>query len=86
MSALAKELAEAEALVDQLRRRIASATCVQAGHDWKMIGGTNAGCDRDCVCSVLVNVCAKCGDCDYGDNLDAEEVHRQCAALEDQSR
>lgn len=49
-----------------------------AGHDWQSIGGRNAGCDEDCVCSVPVNLCRLCGDSDYGDNADADEVRSQC--------
>ena len=46
-----------------------------------MIGGRNAGCDDDCRCSVPVHVCQKCGDCDYGDNADADETLSICASL-----
>lgn len=44
-----------------------------------MIHTCNAGCDDNCQCSVPVNVCARCGDCDYGDNADAIEIRRHCA-------
>jgi hypothetical protein len=53
----------------------------QAGHDWQSIGGRNACCDEGdfCSCSVPVNACTRCGDCDYGDNDDADDVRRLCA-------
>lgn len=52
--------------------------CSAQGHDWKSRGGCNAGCDDDCACSVPVHECTRCGDCDYGDNEEAEEVRRDC--------
>ncbi len=82
MSGLADELAAAEARVAQLKLQIAEGACVETGHDWRMLGGRNAGCDDDCRCSVPVHVCQKCGDCDYGDNAEATEVMASCAALE----
>lgn len=47
-------------------------------HAWKSIGGANAGCDKNCCCSVPVHECSDCGDCDYGDNAEADEVRRNC--------
>jgi hypothetical protein len=32
-----------------------------------------------CGCSVPVNTCSQCGDCDYGDNEEAKDVRRVCA-------
>ena len=29
-------------------------------------------------CSVPVHKCTRCGDCDYGENGDADEVRRLC--------
>lgn len=81
MSKLTEELADAEARVAQLKLQIAQGTCVETGHDWRMIGGRNAGCDDDCRCSVPVHVCQKCGDCDYGDNAEATDTIASCAAL-----
>ena len=78
MSKLADELADAEARVAQLKLQIAQGTCVETGHDWRMIGGRNAGCDDDCRCSVPVHVCQKCGDCDYGDTEEAGDIMSQC--------
>jgi hypothetical protein len=51
----------------------------EAGHDWQSTGGCNAGCDEACGCSVPVHICARCGDCDYGDNVEADEVRSHCA-------
>jgi hypothetical protein len=53
----------------------------QVGHDWQSIGGCNAGCHELCACSVPVNACKVCGDCDYGANSDAEQIRRDCAAV-----
>lgn len=53
----------------------------EAGHDWRILGGCNAGCHADCACSVPVNECGRCGDCDYGDNTEAEQVRVNCDAL-----
>lgn len=79
---LAKQLDEARATVARLERIAAAATCVEMGkHDWKSLGGCNAGCGSDCCCSVPVHVCSRCGDCDYGDNAWADDVRRKCAAL-----
>jgi hypothetical protein len=52
----------------------------QAGHDWQSIGGCNAGCHDKCACSVPVHRCSRCGDCDYGENTEAEQVRADCAA------
>lgn len=77
---LQDELREAEARVEAIKRRIATAPCAEAGHDWKHVGGTNAGCPRgdDCVCSVPVHECTRCGDCDYGVNDEASDVINAC--------
>lgn len=54
----------------------------EAGHDWHSLGGCNAGCHPEhCACSVPVNTCRRCGDCDYGDNAEAEQVRADCALL-----
>lgn len=83
MGELQSALAEAEAQVARLKREIAQGPCVEFGHNWRSIGGKNAGCDDACACSVPVNVCAKCGDCDYGDNADADEIIKSCAETSD---
>lgn len=79
--ALLAEFEAAKARVDQLARQIAAGPCKAVGHDWQSTGGCNAGCGPDCFCSVPVNVCAKCGDCDYGENEDADKERARCAAL-----
>lgn len=78
---LAERLAEVEAEAAQLRREIAQGPCRKHGHDWKHIGGCNAGCCDHCGCSVPVHECTKCKDCDYGDNEEANEVRKRCAEL-----
>ena len=77
---LLTELERVEAEADRLRRQIAQGPCREYGHDWQFYGGANAGCGYGCGCSVPVNICSKCGDCDYGDNEEAEEIRTECAA------
>lgn len=70
-----------------LDRLIAEATvlaagehqCAVLGHRWQFVGGRNAGCERGdyCSCSVPVHEC-ECGDCDYGDNPEADEIMADC--------
>lgn len=52
--------------------------CQDGLHKWKSIGGKNAGCGDTCGCSVPVHECTVCGDCDYGQNADADEVRATC--------
>lgn len=81
---LRDQLADAEAYANRLRRQIKAATCAEAGHDWKVIGGKNAGCEhagRDCRCSVAVRECKVCGDCDYGDTEEADQHRQACAEI-----
>jgi hypothetical protein len=78
MSDLHSQLADAEALAARLRLQIAQGTCAEVGHDWKHLGGCNAGCDDACICSVPVHECRKCGDCDYGDNAEADKTRANC--------
>ncbi|QIG70743.1 hypothetical protein EVB91_192 [Rhizobium phage RHph_I1_18] len=80
---LSEKLADAKAEVERLERQMLSATCIEAGHDWVSIGGANAGCCRDCGCSVPVFQCKRCGDCDYGDNEYAPDVISNCASRDD---
>jgi hypothetical protein len=84
MSDLDNRLAEARAEVSRLERAAAAASCRELGrHEWISIGGANAGCgDRFCACSVPVYECVKCGDCDYGDNDEADRVRGDCRALQ----
>lgn len=80
MSNLAAELDEARARVDLLERRAAAATCAELGrHDWQSTGGANCGCENG-FCSVPVNICSRCKDCDYGENADAKEIRLACHA------
>jgi hypothetical protein len=59
-------------------------TCA-GGHDMQFAGGANAGCSRDCMCSVPVHICTVCGDSDYGDNDEANEKRRACAEHRDET-
>lgn len=80
MTDLAQRLEDAKATVARLEHEAAGATCEQLGrHDWQSIGGKNAGCHDLCICSVPVNVCSRCKDCDYGDNDDARQTRQDCA-------
>lgn len=81
MPELLDKLEQAKAEVARLEQAMLSATCREAGHDWKFIGGCNAGCSPDCGCSVDVHQCSRCGDCDYGDAPKADEIRANCAAL-----
>jgi hypothetical protein len=82
MTKLARQLDDARAEVERLERAAASATCAELGeHDWQSLGGRNCGCRPDGCCSVPVNTCSRCGDCDYGDNDDARAILARCAAL-----
>ena len=77
---LRSQIVEAEARVERLRQVMRAGPCREFGHDWKHIGGRNAGCGDGCCCSVPVHVCQKCGDSDYGDNPEAAETIASCAA------
>ena len=82
-SDLQRDIDETLARLDMLKRRAATATCAQMGaHDMKSTGGANCGCP-DGTCSVPVNACTRCGDCDYGDNVGAREQRAHCAATRD---
>ena len=50
--------------------------CGVLGHKWVFVGGANCGCE-DGGCSVPVHEC-HCGDCDYGDNAEADEIRKRC--------
>jgi hypothetical protein len=79
---IANKLDEARAEVARLEREAAQATCRELGrHDMQSIGGRNCGCHEDACCSVPVNVCTRCGACDYGDNDEAREIKRRCAEV-----
>lgn len=82
---IAVELEKARAEVARLEREAAQGPCREFGHKWKFLGGANAGCGEHCGCSVSVHVCEKCGDCDYGDNDEADEIRRSCIEREAQN-
>lgn len=75
---LLEKLSSLESEAAAVRRQIAQGPCIQYGHSWKMLGGRNVSCSRDCQCSVSVNICEKCGDCDYGENDELAEVRARC--------
>lgn len=54
--------------------------CAILGHKWTHIGGRWCGCQGSETwgCSVPVRECESCGDCDYGDNEDADEIKSEC--------
>lgn len=80
MSALIEQLAELERQAAQIKREIASGPCLEFGHDFQFAGGTNLGCGDDCACGGAVYTCTKCGDCDYGDNEENDELRAACTA------
>lgn len=83
MSDLNQRLEQARAEVAKLERQAAAATCAEVGHRWKQVGGRNAACDLEgCDCSLPVNECEVCGDCDYGENAEAQEQLRRCTEAE----
>lgn len=79
MGDLAQQIDEAKANLERLERQASAATCAELGrHDWQSIGGCNAGCGKDCSCSIQVLECARCKDCDYGENNEATAVRLYC--------
>lgn len=80
MSDLTDQLAKVEAEANRIRREIANGPCREHGHDWQFAGGSNLGCCDDCGCGGPVYSCTKCGDSDYGDNEEADELRADCAA------
>lgn len=78
MTDLRTELADAEARVAAIKQQLAGATCAEAGHTWKHIGGRNAACSEDCGCSVPVHVCTVCNDSDYGSNAEGQKTIDEC--------
>lgn len=77
---LEQKLAALEAAAASVRREIANGPCLGFGHDWVFAGSSNLGCHADCACGGPVYSCSKCGDCDYGDNSEADELRAECAA------
>jgi len=55
--------------------------CAILGHIWSFVGGANCGCGLNAHCSVPVHQCASCGDCDYGQNAEADEMRSECCRL-----
>ena len=53
------------------------------GHAWVHRGGRNAGCSRDCCCSIPVYECSRCPACDYGENAEAEATIEACERAQD---
>lgn len=78
MTDLNERLEAARANVARLEREVAQTACAESGHRWTFTGGMNCGCIGR-WCSLPVYSCAKCGDCDYGDNLEAQEIRWKCA-------
>lgn len=58
-------------------------SCAVLGCEWQSTGGMNAGCSEWCSCSVPVNECPFCGDCDYGENDEAEQIRAACATRQE---
>ena len=78
-----ERLEAAKAEVMRLELQIKQGNCEEVGHDWVSIGGCGCGCKKASLgysCSVPVNECRKCGDCDYGQNDDADTIRASCEA------
>lgn len=73
-------LAKAQAELEQAQLAVRAAHCREVGCDMQSVGGKSAACCDTCQCSVPVNVCTKCGDCDYGDNAWAKKTVEECEA------
>jgi hypothetical protein len=85
MPEVVDKLEAARAEVARLERIAATATCRELGCDMQSIGGCNCGCEFydgevrcEGQCSVPVLRCTRCGDCDYGENEEAEERRHSC--------
>lgn len=67
-----------------LEKAIAAASCGEAKHEWKFIGCGGCCCDLgDGLfggCSLPVHECENCGDCDYGENEESEQIRTDCKA------
>ena len=81
MPELADRIEAARAELVRLERIAATATCRELGCDMVSIGGCNCGCNEWSCCSVPVHQCARCGDCDYGDNTEATKIKRVCREM-----
>lgn len=83
---LAQQLEAARAEVTRLERLAATASCRDLGCDMQSVGGCCAGCDGErglCSCSVPVHKCTRCGDCDYGENDEADQIRAACQLTRD---
>lgn len=86
MTELTDKLETARAEVARLERIAATATCRDLGCDMVNVGGANCGCmfmddqgnPLPGQCSVPVNSCSRCGDCDYSENDEARETRSYC--------
>lgn len=56
--------------------------CAVLWHKWRQIGGSWCGCHEHASCSVPVHECEACGDCDYGENDEADEIRVRCKQTE----
>jgi hypothetical protein len=82
MTSILTQLEAARAEVERLERIAAQATCRELGScDMQTVGGCNCGCHETACCSVPVHKCTRCGDYDYGENVEATEIRRQCREL-----
>lgn len=85
MTNLTEQIEIARANLVRLERMAASASCVELGHDWQMLGGRICNCENG-YCSIPVNECKRCGDCDYGDNEEARDIMTKCKELDIENR
>lgn len=56
--------------------------CYILGHKWVFYGGCACDCGDRAPrggCSFSVHECSVCGDCDYGQNAEADEIRRRCS-------
>ena len=51
--------------------------CLILGHQWVFTGCAPCGCAGGGH-SIPVHECSACGDCDYGENEEADEVRAIC--------
>lgn len=55
--------------------------CAILGHKWVFTGCAPCGCDTYLGCSIPVYECELCGDCDYGDNEEADKTRADCEPM-----
>ncbi len=78
---LSEKIMEAQSRLELLQRLASMATCEEMGHRMVHLGGVNCGCFKDACCSIPVHTCSRCGDCDYGDNIEAKATKAACFEL-----